>query len=270
MRDAWRGPDVELVVEPTAASTAENAARTLPLLLERESGPPSSSARRRTSSGRGCASAGSTAARASRSSFRVPRLAPTVRSVAWELCALPFLPLQLRRRAGRARSEAVVSDTVVFIPAWNEEENLPAVLDELHEQLPRGGRPRRRRRLDRPHGRRRARARGGGAVAGDEPGPADRDRRRLPLGARPRLRVLRARRRRRPASRGGARAAARARARGRVRRRGRLPVRLRGGLRAVPLPAEPRRGGWGPACCDARWVSCCAVPSATRRAVSTR
>jgi glycosyltransferase involved in cell wall biosynthesis len=29
-----------------------------------------------------------------------------------------------------------VSDTVVFIPAWNEEENLPAVLDGLHERLP--------------------------------------------------------------------------------------------------------------------------------------
>jgi glycosyltransferase involved in cell wall biosynthesis len=27
-------------------------------------------------------------------------------------------------------------DTVVFIPAWNEEDNLPAVLDELHERLP--------------------------------------------------------------------------------------------------------------------------------------
>jgi glycosyltransferase involved in cell wall biosynthesis len=29
-----------------------------------------------------------------------------------------------------------VSDTLVFIPAWNEEENLPAVLDGLHERLP--------------------------------------------------------------------------------------------------------------------------------------
>jgi glycosyltransferase involved in cell wall biosynthesis len=29
-----------------------------------------------------------------------------------------------------------VSDTVVFIPAWNEDENLPAVLDGLHERLP--------------------------------------------------------------------------------------------------------------------------------------
>jgi glycosyltransferase involved in cell wall biosynthesis len=28
------------------------------------------------------------------------------------------------------------SDTLVFIPAWNEEENLPAVLDGLHEELP--------------------------------------------------------------------------------------------------------------------------------------
>jgi uncharacterized SAM-binding protein YcdF (DUF218 family) len=35
MRAAWRGPDVELLVEPTASVTAENASRTLPLLLER-------------------------------------------------------------------------------------------------------------------------------------------------------------------------------------------------------------------------------------------
>jgi glycosyltransferase involved in cell wall biosynthesis len=29
-----------------------------------------------------------------------------------------------------------MSDTIVFIPAWNEEENLPAVLEGLHERLP--------------------------------------------------------------------------------------------------------------------------------------
>jgi glycosyltransferase involved in cell wall biosynthesis len=29
-----------------------------------------------------------------------------------------------------------VSDTLVFIPAWNEEDNLPAVLDSLHAELP--------------------------------------------------------------------------------------------------------------------------------------
>jgi glycosyltransferase involved in cell wall biosynthesis len=28
------------------------------------------------------------------------------------------------------------SDTLVFVPAWNEEDNLPAVLDELHAGLP--------------------------------------------------------------------------------------------------------------------------------------
>jgi len=31
----------------------------------------------------------------------------------------------------------VQADTIVFIPAWNEEDNLPAVLDELHAGLPR-------------------------------------------------------------------------------------------------------------------------------------
>jgi uncharacterized SAM-binding protein YcdF (DUF218 family) len=36
MRDAWRGPDVELVLEQTATVTAQNASRTLPLLVERD------------------------------------------------------------------------------------------------------------------------------------------------------------------------------------------------------------------------------------------
>lgn len=35
MYAAWEGPDVDLVVEPTATITAENAARTLPLLVQR-------------------------------------------------------------------------------------------------------------------------------------------------------------------------------------------------------------------------------------------
>ena len=30
----------------------------------------------------------------------------------------------------------MASDTLVFIPAWNEEENLPGVLDELGAGLP--------------------------------------------------------------------------------------------------------------------------------------
>ena len=32
--------------------------------------------------------------------------------------------------------DAGVADVVVFIPAWNEEQNLPAVLDELGAELP--------------------------------------------------------------------------------------------------------------------------------------
>lgn len=35
MRGLWRGPDVELVVDETATTTVENAAHTLPALLER-------------------------------------------------------------------------------------------------------------------------------------------------------------------------------------------------------------------------------------------
>src|SRR5215471_16534693 len=94
MRDAWKGPGVELVVEPTAASTAQNAARTLPLLLERQVGsavvvcaPPHLF---RTRLLFGALYRGSGIAL----SFRVPRLAPTARAVVWELLALPFLPVQ--------------------------------------------------------------------------------------------------------------------------------------------------------------------------------
>jgi uncharacterized SAM-binding protein YcdF (DUF218 family) len=35
MRDLWRGPDVSLMIEGTATTTAENAACTLPMLVER-------------------------------------------------------------------------------------------------------------------------------------------------------------------------------------------------------------------------------------------
>src|SRR6185312_10489492 len=40
------------------------------------------------------------------------------------------------RRPDRARAEAPVSSTLVFIPAWNEEENLAAVLEGRHDRLP--------------------------------------------------------------------------------------------------------------------------------------
>ena len=75
------------------------------------------------------------------------------------------------------------ADTLVFIPAWNEEENLPAVLDELRQRAPRRGRPRRRRRLDRRARRRGQRGRRRGRLVRREPRPARRHRRGLPLRA---------------------------------------------------------------------------------------
>ena len=104
MRDAWRGPAVELVVEPTARTTAENAARTLPLLLERGveralvvCAPPhlvrTRLLFRRLYRGSGI-----------EVGFRVAWLAPSVRAIAWELGAIPLVPLQVRAaRAELAR-----------------------------------------------------------------------------------------------------------------------------------------------------------------------
>ena len=63
----------------------------------------------------------------------------------------------------------MVSETLVFIPAWNEEANLPAVLDELHADLPDATCSSST--TARPTGRRRSpRARCGGALVRREPG----------------------------------------------------------------------------------------------------
>jgi uncharacterized SAM-binding protein YcdF (DUF218 family) len=104
MRDLWSGPDVELVVEPTARNTAENAARTLPLLGERGIEravvvcAPTHLARTRLLFGRLYRGAGVEVA------FRAVAVAPSLRSIAWELAAFPFLPAQLRAaRAELAR-----------------------------------------------------------------------------------------------------------------------------------------------------------------------
>jgi uncharacterized SAM-binding protein YcdF (DUF218 family) len=104
MRDAWRGPAVELVVEPTARNTAENAARTLPLLRERAVTraivvcAPAHLVRARALFRRVYRGSGIELA------FRAARMAPTLRSVVWEVGALPLLPLQLRAaRAELAR-----------------------------------------------------------------------------------------------------------------------------------------------------------------------
>jgi len=104
MRDLWSGPDVELVVEPTARNTAENAARTLPLLGDRGIEravvvcTPTHLARTRLLFGRLYRGAGVEVA------FRAVAVAPSLRSIAWELAAFPFLPAQLRAaRAELAR-----------------------------------------------------------------------------------------------------------------------------------------------------------------------
>ena len=104
MRDLWSGPDVELVVEPTARNTAENAARTLPLLDERGIEravvvcAPTHLARTRLLFGRLYRGAGVQV------SFRAVAVAPSLRSVMWELAAFPLLPRQLRTaRAELAR-----------------------------------------------------------------------------------------------------------------------------------------------------------------------
>lgn len=96
MRAAWRGPDVELVVEPTARVTAENAARTLPLLLELRATSaivvctPLHLYRARFFFSRVYASAGI------ETRFRVARVAPSPAALVWELGALPVRRAQLR------------------------------------------------------------------------------------------------------------------------------------------------------------------------------
>lgn len=96
MRELWQGPALELVTEETASTTAENAARSLPLLLER--GVTEAvvicaplhlfRARwifRRIYEAHGVAV-----------SFRVAHVAPTPGAVAWELGALTVMARQLR------------------------------------------------------------------------------------------------------------------------------------------------------------------------------
>jgi uncharacterized SAM-binding protein YcdF (DUF218 family) len=96
MRAAWRGPEVELVLEETASTTAENAARTLPLLRDRGIEravvlcTPAHLFRvrwffRQLYGAHGIAT-----------SFRVARVAPTPAALAWEVAALSVLARQLR------------------------------------------------------------------------------------------------------------------------------------------------------------------------------
>jgi uncharacterized SAM-binding protein YcdF (DUF218 family) len=100
MRATWRGPSVELVVEPTASRTAENAARTLPLLLERGVEravvicTPVHLYRARFFFRRLYGPVGI------ETEFRVVAIPPSPHAFAWELLALPLRRRQLRAAEG--------------------------------------------------------------------------------------------------------------------------------------------------------------------------
>ena len=96
MQKLWHGPQVELVLEPTASTTAENAARTLPLLAERQIDhatvicSPLHVYRARWFFRRLYATHGI------RTTFAAPRVVPTPSAVIWELGALTVRSRQLR------------------------------------------------------------------------------------------------------------------------------------------------------------------------------
>jgi uncharacterized SAM-binding protein YcdF (DUF218 family) len=96
MRALWRGPDVELVLEPTASTTAENAARTLPVMLEHRIEQvtvvctPLHVYRARWFFRRLYTAHGI------RTSFEAPRVLPTPSAFMWELGALIVRSRQLR------------------------------------------------------------------------------------------------------------------------------------------------------------------------------
>jgi uncharacterized SAM-binding protein YcdF (DUF218 family) len=102
MRGLWQGPDVELVVEESATTTAENAALTLPLLLERDIRTaivvcaPAHLIRARWIF-RGIYGPRGVAVR-----FRTARIVPTPGAIVWELVASLVARRQIRDRVGRS------------------------------------------------------------------------------------------------------------------------------------------------------------------------
>lgn len=107
MRAAWRGGDVELVVEPRARTTVSNATRTRTLLLERDVRlaivvtTPLHLHRARFLFTRVYAEAGI------ETRFRTAPVPTTVRALARELVAVSVCRLQLRAaRAALARAES--------------------------------------------------------------------------------------------------------------------------------------------------------------------
>jgi uncharacterized SAM-binding protein YcdF (DUF218 family) len=107
MRDIWQGPDIELVLEPTARTTAENAVRTLPLLVERGIEravvvcAPLHLVRARYFFRRLYEEAGIV------TELSVVRVVPSPSALVWELAAMPVRRRQLRAVRAEARRSRV-------------------------------------------------------------------------------------------------------------------------------------------------------------------
>jgi hypothetical protein len=136
MRSEWRGGAPELVVEPTASTTVENASRTLPLLLER-------------GVSRALVVCAPLHRRRARFVFtrlyrphgidvelRLAPVRPNAGALLWELAAGTVSRRQLRSARRELAQDPIPGDTLVFVPAWNEEESLPGVLADLEAELP--------------------------------------------------------------------------------------------------------------------------------------
>jgi uncharacterized SAM-binding protein YcdF (DUF218 family) len=101
MREVWQGPEVELVLEEAATTTAENAAFTLPLLLERDIRKaivvcaPVHLTRARWIFRR-IYNAGGVAV-----AFRPARVMPTPGAIVWELAAATAARRQVRSQLDR-------------------------------------------------------------------------------------------------------------------------------------------------------------------------
>jgi uncharacterized SAM-binding protein YcdF (DUF218 family) len=101
MRDIWQGPDLELVLEELATTTAENAALTLPLVLDRDASEaivicaPAHFIRARWIFRRIYGAHGVAVG------FRLARVAPTPGAIAWELGASMVARRQVRAHRDR-------------------------------------------------------------------------------------------------------------------------------------------------------------------------
>ena len=167
MRAAWQRPAVELVVEPTASITAENAARTLPLLLER--GIERARSRLRAAPRLPHAVLLLAAVRTARDPDLLPRRArPAGRSrgrVGDRSC--PALPAGSFERHRPSSSSAGTHERHARLHPRVERGAEPARCSERSRaRVARRRRPRRRRRLDRSHRGVVARARRGGLSLG--------------------------------------------------------------------------------------------------------